>query len=141
MNSLEWLQNLKQHSTPIGAFCGKKFDHESQPFYRYGFPPVTQFFDSRTVYEFHLFKTIFPSSRGRLGRGSIKVGQICCMADGKAMTQQPLIWVKFDADVFKLFSHLFVTVEQGVNGNSKSWHYSKMSDMSPSPHPILTLIT
>ena len=29
MNSLEWLQNLKQHSTPIGAFCGKKFDHES----------------------------------------------------------------------------------------------------------------
>ena len=49
MNSLEWLQNLKQHSTPIGAFCGKKFDHESQPFYRYGFPPVTQFFDSRTV--------------------------------------------------------------------------------------------
>ena len=50
MNLLEWLQNLKQHSTPIGAFCGKKFDHESQPFYRYGFPPVTQFFDSRTVY-------------------------------------------------------------------------------------------
>ena len=49
MNLLEWLQNLKQHSTPIGAFCGKKFDHESQPFYRYGFPPVTQFFDSRTV--------------------------------------------------------------------------------------------
>ena len=29
MNLLEWLQNLKQHSTPIGAFCGKKFDHES----------------------------------------------------------------------------------------------------------------
>ena len=29
INSLEWLQNLKQHSTPIGAFCGKKFDHES----------------------------------------------------------------------------------------------------------------
>ena len=26
---LDWLQNLKQHSTPIGAFCGKKFDHES----------------------------------------------------------------------------------------------------------------
>ncbi len=29
MNSLEWLQNLMQDSTPIGAFCGKKFDHES----------------------------------------------------------------------------------------------------------------
>ena len=29
MNSLEWLQNLKQHSRPIGALCGKKFDYES----------------------------------------------------------------------------------------------------------------
>ena len=29
MNLLEWLQNLKQHSRPIGALCGKKFDYES----------------------------------------------------------------------------------------------------------------
>ena len=29
MNLLEWLQNLKQNSTPMGEFCGKKFDHES----------------------------------------------------------------------------------------------------------------
>ncbi len=29
MNLLEWLQNLKQHSRPIGALCGKKFDNES----------------------------------------------------------------------------------------------------------------
>ena len=29
INSLEWLQNLKQHSTPIGAFCGEKFYYES----------------------------------------------------------------------------------------------------------------
>ena len=49
MNLLEWLQNLKQHSRPIGALCGKKFDNESQPFSRYGFPRVLQFFDTRTV--------------------------------------------------------------------------------------------
>ena len=49
MNLLEWLQNLKQHSRPIGALCGKKFDYESQPFGRYGFPRVIQFFDTRTV--------------------------------------------------------------------------------------------
>ena len=49
MNLLEWLQNLKQHSRPIGALCGKKFDNESQPFSRYGFPKVLQFFDTRTV--------------------------------------------------------------------------------------------
>ena len=49
MNLLEWLQNLKQHSRPIGALCGKKFDNESQPFGRYGFPRVLQFFDTRTV--------------------------------------------------------------------------------------------
>ena len=49
MNLLEWLQNLKQHSRPIGALCGKKFDYESQPFGRYGFPRVLQFFDTRTV--------------------------------------------------------------------------------------------
>ena len=24
MNLLEWLQNLKQHSRPIGALCGKQ---------------------------------------------------------------------------------------------------------------------
>ena len=29
MNLLEWLQNLKQHSRPIGALCDKKFDNES----------------------------------------------------------------------------------------------------------------
>ena len=29
MNLLEWLQNLKQHSRPISALCGKKFDYES----------------------------------------------------------------------------------------------------------------
>ena len=29
MKLLEWLQNLKQHSRPIGALCGKKFDYES----------------------------------------------------------------------------------------------------------------
>ena len=29
MNSLEWLQNLKQESRPIGALCGEKFDYES----------------------------------------------------------------------------------------------------------------
>ena len=29
INLLEWLQNLKQHSRPIGALCGKKFDNES----------------------------------------------------------------------------------------------------------------
>ena len=50
MNLLEWLQNLKQHSRPIGALCGKKFDYESQPFGRYGFPRVLQFFDTRTVH-------------------------------------------------------------------------------------------
>ena len=50
MNLLEWLQNLKQHSRPIGALCGKKFDYESQPFGRYDFPRVLQFFDTRTVY-------------------------------------------------------------------------------------------
>ena len=49
MNLLEWLQNLKQHSRPIGALCGKKFDNESQPFSRYGFPRVLQFFDTPTV--------------------------------------------------------------------------------------------
>ena len=51
MNLLEWLQNLKQHSRPIGALCGKKFDYESQPFGRYGFPRVLQFFNTRTVEE------------------------------------------------------------------------------------------
>ena len=55
MNLLEWLQNLKQHSRPIGALCGKKFDNESQPFSRYGFPRVLQFFDTRTVAIFSLF--------------------------------------------------------------------------------------
>ena len=50
MNLLEQLQNLKQHSRPIGALCGKKFDNESQPFSRYGFPRVLQFFDTRTVW-------------------------------------------------------------------------------------------
>ena len=49
MNLLEWLQNLKQHSRPIGALCGKKFEYESKPFGRYGFPRVIQFFDTRTV--------------------------------------------------------------------------------------------
>ena len=29
INLLEWLQNLKQHSRPIAALCGKKFDYES----------------------------------------------------------------------------------------------------------------
>ena len=56
MNLLEWLQNLKQHSRPIGALCGKKFDYESQPFGRYGFPRVIQFFDTRTV-----SKSYFPN--------------------------------------------------------------------------------
>ena len=69
MNLLEWLQNLKQHSTPIGAFCGKKFDHESQPFYRYGFPPVTQFFDSRTV-QIRIKESCCSSSR--------KICLLCC---------------------------------------------------------------
>ena len=72
MKLLEWLQNLKQHSRPIGALCGKKFDYESQPFGRYGFPRVLQFFDTRTVetfkvrncgtYDF-LFKTGLKTSR------------------------------------------------------------------------------
>ena len=49
MNLLEWLQNLKQHSRPICALCGKKFDYKSLPFGKYGFPRVLQFFDTRTV--------------------------------------------------------------------------------------------
>ena len=28
-NLLEWLQNLKQHSRPIGTLCGKKFSYKS----------------------------------------------------------------------------------------------------------------
>ena len=51
MNLLEQLQNLKQHSRPIGALCGKKFDYESKLFGRYGFPRVLQFFNTCTLSE------------------------------------------------------------------------------------------
>ena len=45
------LENLKQHRGPLGTYCGKFFFNSSKPFRRYGFPPCTQLFESRTVYE------------------------------------------------------------------------------------------
>ena len=44
------LENLKQHRGPLGTYCGKFFFNSSKPFRRYGFPPCTQLFESRTVY-------------------------------------------------------------------------------------------
>ena len=43
------LENLKQHRGPLGTYCGKFFFNSSKPFRRYGFPPCTQLFESRTV--------------------------------------------------------------------------------------------
>ena len=43
------LESLKQHRKPLGTYCGKFFFNSSKPFKRYGFPPCTQLFESRTV--------------------------------------------------------------------------------------------
>lgn len=49
------LENLKQHRGPLGTYCGKFFFNSSKPFRRYGFPPCTQLFESRTVLVFEWF--------------------------------------------------------------------------------------
>ena len=49
------LENLKQHRGPLGTYCGKFFFNSSKPFRRYGFPPCTQLFESRTVGAFVFF--------------------------------------------------------------------------------------
>ena len=56
------LENLKQHRGPLGTYCGKFFFNSSKLFRRYGFPPCTQLFESRTVAIFPEFFYILDQS-------------------------------------------------------------------------------